>query len=167
LSLAERFWSKVDKDGPIVRLELGPCWIWMASRMPKGYGHIRLEGRGSAMGYSHRVSWEMANGTIPDGLFVLHRCDNPPCVNPEHLFVGTLQENHADMMAKGRHRHGLKKLHARGTWRPSAKLSEDCVRSLRFAMAMSGCSQRRAARSLGVVQQTISRALSGVCWGGL
>lgn len=90
----KRFWSSVDKDG-----ENG-CWLWTRGRNEHGYGVLD---RKSGSGLAHRYSWELANGPIPTGLQVLHRCDNPPCVNPEHLFLGTRLDNMADMTAKGRH----------------------------------------------------------------
>ncbi len=76
------------------------CLPWLAIKMSKGYGQIRLNGR---MQLAHRVIYELVVGPIPDGLCVLHRCDNPPCVNPEHLFTGTPQDNTDDSMRKGRH----------------------------------------------------------------
>lgn len=96
--LERRFWSKVDKSAG----DSG-CWLWMAARNARGYGCV---GRDVGRGYwlAHRVSWELANGPIPDGLFVLHRCDVPSCVNPHHLFVGTNADNMRDMALKGRGR---------------------------------------------------------------
>lgn len=92
--LADRFWAKVQKAGP------DDCWPWLASRMPKGYGKLGIASTTPKL--AHRVSWELHYGPIPEGLFVCHRCDNPPCVNPAHLFLGTCTDNLRDMVAKGR-----------------------------------------------------------------
>jgi hypothetical protein len=86
-SLGTRFWSKVKKTDS--------CWLWTASRTKKGYGRF-------GTGRAHRASFEAANGKIPPGKFVLHRCDVPACVNPKHLFLGTHSENMEDKYAKGR-----------------------------------------------------------------
>jgi hypothetical protein len=88
-----RFWAKVSKgDG---------CWIWTGSRNPKGYGRLNT---GNRVRLAHAISWELSHGAVPDGLWVLHRCDNPPCVRPDHLWLGTAADNTADMVAKGRQR---------------------------------------------------------------
>lgn len=76
------------------------CWEWQKSRMAWGYGRIRVEGRTVA---AHRTMWEEWHGPILDGLFVCHRCDNPPCIRPDHLFLGTNADNLGDMSKKGRH----------------------------------------------------------------
>lgn len=94
------FWLDVDLNGPLVRPDLGECWIWTGARMRYGYFQY-----GKKLIGAHRVAWELRNGPIPDGLYVLHRCDNPPCVRPDHLFLGTAADNTADMVAKGRYRH--------------------------------------------------------------
>jgi hypothetical protein len=92
----DRFWSRVDKtDG---------CWLWTGWTSRFGYGRIKRDNRECL---THRVSWELTNGPIPDGMCVLHRCDVPACVRPDHLFLGTKTDNAADRTAKGRtHRHG-------------------------------------------------------------
>lgn len=98
-TLAERFWEKVSKGGPVHPVLGTACWAWTASTNPNGYGKIFVAGR---LQVASRVSWEMHNGPIPDGLFVLHHCDNPLCVRPAHLFLGTCADNVRDMWSKGR-----------------------------------------------------------------
>ena len=105
---AERFAAKVDSNGPVPEHvpHLGPCWVWMASTKNKGYGQF-VFGKGGTPGFevhrAHRVAWVLATGgPVPDGMCVLHRCDNPSCVRPSHLFLGTVIDNDRDMREKRR-----------------------------------------------------------------
>lgn len=95
-SLFERFWAKVDKRGD------GDCWPWTGAKTSKGYGAIQQCGKGSPMLLAHRASYEFSAGPIESGLYILHSCDNPGCVNPAHLRAGTQSENIAEAFAKGR-----------------------------------------------------------------
>jgi hypothetical protein len=120
IPLMVRLWSRVDckSDG---------CWIWNGPVNKAGYGVVGKGGRSGGMLLTHRVSWEMLRGPIPDGMNVLHRCDSPPCVNPDHLFLGTQADNVADMLAKGRGNAPTGSRHYR------AKLNEQMVLSIRQA----------------------------------
>jgi HNH endonuclease len=103
--LAARFWSKVDKHGPLPEHcpELGPCWVWTRATDPAGYGRFGIGSRGAnRVFFAHRVALALTGTIPPDDLDACHRCDNPPCCNPGHLFLGTLLDNMADMVAKGR-----------------------------------------------------------------
>lgn len=122
LVMPQRFWSKVDIRGP------GEYWPWTAYANPGGYGRFGINGR---LKYAHRVAWELTRGEIPNGMFVLHHCDNPPCCNsehPDHLFLGTKADNAADRDKKGR----LVPLRVlRGEENLSAKLTEVEVLEIR------------------------------------
>lgn len=99
----ERFWAKVDRSGraPAHAPGLGACWLWTACKSAAGYGFFGMGDRNMS---SHRVAWMLTSGPIPPGMWVLHRCDNPSCVRPDHLFLGTPTDNVRDMFAKGRAR---------------------------------------------------------------
>lgn len=99
MTLEERFWSKVDKSD-----SENACWNWIAFCAPNGYGQFGVNGK---VLYAHRVVWEISNGNIPNNMCVLHRCDNPPCCNPAHLFLGTQVDNILDMRAKKREKFAL------------------------------------------------------------
>lgn len=129
--------------------------------MPKGYGMIGgydpVTKKESHL-LAHRLSWEIANGTIPDGKWVLHRCDNPPCVNPAHLFLGDSVENVRDKMEKGRHRSPV------GEQCNHKKLTDDAVREILAMYPKSGITQRELAERFGVDQGMISKVVRGHNW---
>jgi hypothetical protein len=103
-SLAKRLFDRVDIPYPWPRND--SCWTWKGATTHFGHGVIGLGVRGQGNAMTHRVSWELHFGPVPDGLCVLHTCDNPPCVNPNHLWLGTRLDNNRDMIAKGRYRGG-------------------------------------------------------------
>ncbi len=148
-SLVDRFWKKIDKDGPIPAHcpALGPCWLWMDSRDRSDvnhYGCVYLchPYHVPQAIYAHRLSWEIHHGPIPTGLFVLHHCDNPPCTNPAHLWLGTNADNMRDMTAKGRQ--------ARGAGNGQAKLTEAQVREIRRCHLQGAATYSTLARTFGV-----------------
>ncbi len=142
--LRERFAEKWQLDAAT------GCHVWIAATDTFGYGRIAIGDR--RQGLTHRVSWELSRGQIPDGLCVLHRCDNPPCVNPEHLFLGTHTDNARDRSNKGRSMHG--------SGHVDAKLSEaDVVEILRSALR--NCD---LAEHYGVSRPQISRIRHRVDW---
>jgi hypothetical protein len=100
------------------------CIEWKGRIRPDGYGEVRMKGIYGPV-LTHRASWMLHVGPIPDGLHVLHRCDNRPCINPDHLWIGTNKDNHDDKCAKCRHRCGL------GTDKPNARVNPEMVRAIR------------------------------------
>lgn len=140
-STHDRFMSKVDKNGPQPDTDtphyvgLSKCWTWTAAFRRDGYG---VFGFGGSMKAAHRVSHQLHVGDVPEGMCVLHKCDNKKCVNPDHLTLGTLKDNHRDMRSKGREArgdtHGMR-LHpervARGDNHYSKRNPELCARGSR------------------------------------
>jgi hypothetical protein len=118
LSLEDRFWAYVDKSGD--------CWEWTGYRDTNGYGRLNVKNRPLL---AHRLSWEFSRGKITPKEYVCHRCDNPRCVNPDHLFIGDQQDNMDDKMAKGRHNYGV----SLGEKHGCAKLNSDQVLAIRAA----------------------------------
>ena len=136
------------------------CWPWTGRTVWRGYGQFSLWPSRIPGGNirAHRYAWILRNGEIPDGLFVCHRCDNPPCVNPDHLFLGTHQDNMDDMDKKGR-----RALAPRGQSHYASKLSEDDVRVIR-QMLRDGHSAASVATGFGVASSVISEIKTGKAW---
>lgn len=145
-SVSERFWAKVSLGLP------DDCWEWCASTNRRGYGRFMLAGKSRG---AHRVAYFLSHGDLSKK-FVLHRCDNPPCCNPAHLFLGTAQDNMDDMMKKGRHRP----VALGGEDHPSAKLDWQTVEFIRSCDIPT----TELARQYGVSYHTIYAVRSGANW---
>jgi hypothetical protein len=129
------------------------CWHWTGKRSWDGYGRVRVDGRDIM---AHRAVWLIEVGPIPEEMFVCHRCDNRLCVNPEHLFLGTHDENMQDMVKKRRQRAGER--------HPSAKLSAAAVRAIRQDYANGLSTQQELAARFGVAPSLIHRVIHGESW---
>lgn len=142
-----RFWLNVKKTKS--------CWIWMASKHPFGYGLIRFRKHHDT---AHRVSWILHNGDIPKGMQVLHKCDNPPCINPRHLYLGTQSDNMNDKKHKLRHSYG------EGC--KQSILTENSVRQIRkmYKRNSRTLGQVALAKKFGVDQTTISCVINRLTW---
>lgn len=139
-SLEEKFWPKVNKsDG---------CWNWNGFIYRNGYGQASHRNKKIL---AHRASWMVNNGPIPKGMFVLHHCDNPSCVNPDHLFLGTHQDNMRDQKAKGRHF---------SPFTAKKKLTDDSIRKIRTSFVRG--TGKKLAAEYGVTEFTIYRVVRGV-----
>lgn len=148
LSLVERFWSHVDKSSD--------CWVWTGARNHQGYGRFGIPGRRTAT--ASRFSYELHAGPIPVGLFVCHHCDNPPCVRPDHLFLGDYVANALDMVGKGRRRGGARG----GEAHHMVRLTEDDVQEIRRLAAT--LTRKAIARRFGVSAAHVSKIVLGKVW---
>jgi hypothetical protein len=150
LSFSERFWAKVDISPE------DKCWEWLGAKS-RGYGYTRDSHRNYRG--SHRVAYELTYGPIPNGMLVCHRCDNPLCCNPAHLFLGTNQDNTSDMLAKGRFHNTP----SPGERNGNAKLTLEQVREIR-RLATTGERTSNISSQFGVAMTTIRRITSGRYW---
>lgn len=142
------FWTRVDKSGD--------CWLWTGGRSADGYGwfHHNRESR-----YAHRVAYELCKGPIPAGMLVCHTCDNPPCCNPDHLFLGDERVNAGDMMTKGR---GRSESHP-GERNGNAVLTPDKVREIR-RLAAEGVTWKSIGARFGVSKSAVMMVVTGRNW---
>jgi hypothetical protein len=156
----ERFWAKVEKTEG--------CWLWTGAKRHKGYGAFVYARDGEVVqGRAHRYSYEVHVGPIPPGVFVLHRCDTPACVRPDHLFLGTNQDNVTDMMKKGRHVSGgtyKQGNYERGTAHHNARLTPEIVREIR-ASRDDGASFGQLAKRYGLAIGHVHRIVHRIAWG--
>ena len=154
---AQKFWNRVDKTGPIYA-DLGHCCLWTgAHNGNNAYGQLTIAGQRAL---AHRVAWELTHGPIPKGrgyhgTCVLHRCDNPPCCNPEHLQLGSNRDNVRDMLAKSRN--------ARGERMGSARLTAAVVLEIRGKFA-SGTRQVDLVREYGVGPPAVHNIVHRKTW---
>lgn len=136
------------------------CWEWQGTRRRDGYGVVYVDGRQRR---AHRVAYEQAYGPIPAGRSVCHRCDNPPCVRPSHLFVATQADNLADMRGKGRHFSPFRGQVQRGATNRNAKLTEEAVLTIR-RLAEEGMLQRDIAARFGIDRANVSHIVRRKSW---
>ncbi len=134
------------------------CWLWTKSVRSSGYGQVNWRGVRSAA--AHRVAWELYCSKVPEGLWVLHKCDVRLCCNPSHLYLGTVVENSADMVARGRQaRNRLP-----GERHPMAKLTAAQVAEIRRLYATGAFTQKRLGERFGVKQANVSLIVRGAHW---
>lgn len=149
----ETFWNRVQKTEG--------CWEYQGRRNSRGYGMVPI--KGTSMARAHKFAWELTNGPVPDGLELLHECDNPPCVRPHplHVHPGTHAENMADAAERRRFPYGEKWRQAHAA---SLTLTPDDVRSIRDQYATGGVSQRRLAKDYSISSHTVSLIVRRRSW---
>jgi hypothetical protein len=151
--LETRFWQRVFRGSD------SDCWPWLGCQHNFGYGVLGLGGKSKPgrknQDVAHRISWMIHYGSIPVGLFVLHKCDNPLCVNPAHLFLGTQTDNMQDMTKKGRRMHGQRHYHA--------KLKDSDVLDIRVRYR-NGERITELAKQFGVTWETMAAVAKGRTW---
>lgn len=158
-----RFWAKVNKNGTIPQHcpELGPCWIYAGCTDKNGYGIFELHAKKAIK--AHRYAYSLAHGEIPHGKDILHHCDNPPCVNDRHLYVGTQADNSRDMVLRGRESHAGPTHPSRGESHRRATTTEQTVLELR-KLSHEGASSRHLARKFNLTRSCVQHILRHRSW---
>ena len=158
------FWEKVDRQTQ------GDCWRWKAFRNPMGYGMFGVK---RDVRLAHRIAYELTYGEIPEGMCVLHRCDNPSCVNPSHLYLGTRTDNNRDKLLRGRVYRPVgdknpsrshPETQVRGEASPNAKLTTESVKQIRIMYATGKYRLVDIASQFGVSFSTIGRIVKRETW---
>jgi len=140
------------------------CHEWMACRNPAGYGQVTITSYAESAQLSHRIAWIIVHGLIPNGLHVLHHCDNPPCCNVEHLFLGTPRTNVDDKMAKGRHPCNATGYMPTGKAHHFYNTGLKLTREEAFVVRAEAGLQKDIARRHGIAPSMVSRIKSGEYW---
>lgn len=151
IPLRDRFWKKVERGAE------DDCWNWTASRRPAGYGSVYGDGQ---IWDTHKAAWVLTYGPVPDGLCVLHKCDNRACCNPKHLFLGTKADNMRDMHAKGRY------VSTRGQ-ETGSKLTPAQVKEIRSLRRSARLSYRGIGQRFGVSGRCVCDIFAGRTWSWL
>ena len=148
------FWDKVN-----IKSKTTECWEWLGAKKPPGYGNVHLNNK---FRLAHRVSWEIVNFEIPEGMVVCHICDNPSCCNPNHLMLGTSKSNAVDMVKKGRNYKG--DALGSGVNNVNAKLDWDRVSEIRDLYINNIYNQYELAMLYEVAQPTIGAVVRNETW---
>lgn len=146
--IEDRFFAKISKH-----VESNGCLLWLASCDTGGYGTIKHQGKNAK---ASRIAYQFAYGDFDQSLFVLHHCDNPPCVNPLHLFLGTHQDNATDKVEKGRQSKGVRSI--------TAKLTDDQVREIRALYVPWFVTQKQLAKRFGIAEVTVNNIIHKRDW---
>jgi hypothetical protein len=145
----------------VVRIPFSGCWIFTGATNEFGYGIVGTGARGEPNDRAHRVTYRHFCGDIPTGMFVCHACDVPSCCNPDHLFLGTNQDNVRDMVNKKRNSPPPRNPHVVGSVHPFSRFTDDEVSFVRACHFLYGTSIYRSAKEFGVANSTMQRVVSG------
>lgn len=147
--LEYRFWNRVDKTGS--------CWNWIGKKNKAGYGVFSLSfiEKGKRI-LAHRQSWLLSGKEIPEQMYICHHCDNPSCVRPDHLFIGTLDDNNQDMKMKWRHTWGIR--------HPQARMDPERVREIRGLWDIGLLTQTQIGNIFGIGSRAVSKIVTGIRW---